>query len=175
MRGTFVSRMLRRLAAGLLVMCLPFVTVTGASLSQVGSPGGNSVTAEQRTCWVAPPAPGTAGITFSDVTDQEGITDKVTKDRWGHGVAWGDVNNDGFLDLLLGTFADYDPLVQQGYTSATFKPDQLAIGSANGFTIDTTFPETYGWTSGLAFADLDNDRDKDLVLSRHQEDGYDQE
>jgi hypothetical protein len=149
--------------------------VTGASLSQGGSFGGKSITAEQTTCWVAPSASGTAGITFSDVTDQEGITDEVTKDRWGHGVAWGDVNNDGYLDLLLGTFADYDPLVQRGLTSGTFKPDQLAIGSANGFTIDTTFPETYGWTSGLAFADLDNDGDKDLVLSRHQEDGYDQE
>jgi hypothetical protein len=41
-------------------------------------------------------------------------------------VAWGDINNDRHLDLLLGTFADYDPLVQQGYKSDTYKPDQLA-------------------------------------------------
>jgi hypothetical protein len=132
---------------------------------------------EQAACSVAPLSPGTTNITFSDVTDQEGITDDVTKDRWGHGVAWGDVNNDQSLDLLLGTFADYHSLVQQGYTSGTFKPDQLAMGSANGFTIapDTVFPQTYGWTSGLTFADLDNDGDKDLVLSRNQEDKYDQE
>jgi hypothetical protein len=175
MKGISVSLILRRLAAGFIVMCLPFVTIAGASFSQESSLDGSSITAEQTTCWVAPPASGTAGITFSDVTDQEGLTDEVTKDRWGHGVAWGDVNNDGFLDLLLGTFADYDPLVQQNYTSTAFKPDQLALGSADGFTIDTSFPETYGWTSGLAFADLDNDGDKDLVLSRHQEDGYDQE
>ena len=131
----------------------------------------------QAACSVAPPSQGTTDITFSDVTNQEGITDEVTKDRWGHGVAWGDVNNDQYLDLLLGTFADYHSLVQQGYTSGTYKPDQLAIGSANGFTIapDTIFPQTYGWTSGLAFADLDNDGDKDLVLSRNQEDKYDQE
>jgi len=135
---------------------------------------GTPITAEQSTCWVAPAASGTQDITFSDVTTQQGITDQVTKDRWGHGVAWGDVNNDGSLDLLLGTFANYDPLVQQGYTSGTFKPDQLALGSSGGFTIDTTFPRTFGWTSGLAFVDLDNDGDKDLVLSRNQEEAYNQ-
>src|SRR5215208_7536683 len=131
----------------------------------------------QAACSGAPPSQGTTNITFSDVTEQEGITDEVTKDRWGHGVAWGDVNNDQSLDLLLGTFADYHSLVQQGYKSDTFKPDQLAMGSANGFTIapDTNFPQTYGWTSGLTFADLDNDGDKDLVLSRNKEDKYDQE
>lgn len=150
------------------------MTMAGATLTQAVTLDGSSISVEQATCWAAPPSSGTTGITFSDVTDQEGITAAMTKDRWGHGVAWGDVNNDEALDLLLGTFADYDPLVKQGYTSGTFKPDQLAIRGTGGFTVDTSFPQTYGWTSGLAFADLDNDGDKDLVLSRHQEDGYDQ-
>ena len=163
--------MLPRLAAGIVLLCLSFAAIAGATTLADGTP----ITAEQATCWVAPPATsGTQEITFSDVTDQEGITDQVTKDRFGHGVAWGDVNGDGTLDLLLGTFANYDPLVKQGYTSGTFKPDQLAIGGTGGFTMDATFPKTYGWTSGLAFADLDNDGDKDLVLSRNQEEAYDQ-
>src|ERR671921_264839 len=166
-----IDRTLPRLAAGIVVMCLSFAAIAGATTLADGT----QISAKQATCWVAPPAAsGTQEITFSDVTDQEGITDQVTKDRFGHGVAWGDVNNDGSLDLLLGTFANYDPLVKLGYTSGTFKPDQLAIGSPNGFTIDTTFPRTHGWTSGLAFADLDNDGDKDLVLSRNQEEAYDQ-
>ena len=172
MRAMSISHTLPRLAAGIVVICLSFAAIAGATtLADVTQ----QIIAEQATCWVAPPAAsGTEDITFSDVTDQEGITDQVTKDRFGHGVAWGDVNNDGSLDLLLGTFADYDPLVKLGYTSGTFKPDQLAIGSPNGFTIDTAFPKTFGLTSGLAFADLDNDGDKDLVLSRNQEEAYDQ-
>jgi enediyne biosynthesis protein E4 len=171
MRTKSISRILPRLAAGIVVFCLSFAAIAGATTLADGTP----ITAEQATCWVAPPATsGTQEITFSDVTDQEGITDQFTKDRFGHGVAWGDVNGDGNLDLLLGTFANYDPLVKQGYTSGTFKPDQLAIGGTGGFTMDATFPKTYGWTSGLAFADLDNDGDKDLVLSRNQEEAYDQ-
>jgi enediyne biosynthesis protein E4 len=166
--------MFLRLAALMILVCLPFGTIAGATLAQAAAIDGSSISVEQATCWASPPSSGTASITFSDVTDQQGITDAVTKDRWGHGVAWGDVNNDGHLDLLLGTFADYDPLVQQGYKSDPYKPDQLAIGSSSGFTIDDTFPKTYGWTSGLAFADLDNDGDKDLVLSRNQEEAYDQ-
>src|SRR5215211_2073069 len=171
MRAKSIGRTLPRLTAGIVVMCLSFAAIAGATTLADGT----TITAEQATSWVAPPAAsGTQEITFSDLTDQEGITDQVTQDRFGHGVAWGDVNGDGNLDLLLGTFADYDPLVKQGYTSGTFKPDQLAIGGASGFTIDPTFPKTYGWTSGLAFADLDNDGDKDLVLSRNQEEAYDQ-
>jgi enediyne biosynthesis protein E4 len=169
-----IGRTFLRLAAVMIVVCLPFGTIAGATLAQTSVIDGSSINVDQATCWAAPPSSGTTDITFSDVTDQQGITDAVTKDRWGHGVAWGDVNSDGHLDLLLGTFADYDPLVQQGYKSDTYKPDQLAIGSSSGFTIDTNFPKTYGWTSGLAFADLDNDGDKDLVLSRNQEEAYDQ-
>jgi hypothetical protein len=171
MKAESIGRTIARLAAGMLVMCLSFATIAGATTLADGTP----ITAEQSSCWSAPAAAsGTQDITFSDVTDQEGITDQVTQDRFGHGVAWGDVNNDGNLDLMLGTFADYPPLVDGGYTSGTFKPDQLAVGSPDGFGIDPSFPKTYGWTSGLAFADLDNDGDKDLVLSRNQEEAYDQ-
>src|SRR3712207_3236494 len=137
MRAKSISRTLPRLAAGIVLICLSFAAIAGATTLADGTP----ITAEQATCWVAPASSGTQEITFSDVTDQEGITDQVTQDRFGHGVAWGDVNNDGSLDLLLGTFADYDPLVKLGYTSGTFKPDQLAIGGANGFTMDATFPK----------------------------------
>ena len=127
MRTKSISRTSLRLAAGIILICLSFGAIACATTLANDTP----ITAEQATCWGAPASSGTQEITFSDVTDQEGITNQVTQDRFGHGVAWGDVNNDGSLDLLLGTFANYDPLVKLGYISGTFKPDQLAIGSAD--------------------------------------------
>jgi hypothetical protein len=124
MRAKSISRTLPRLAAGIVLICLSFAGIAGATTLADSTP----ITAEQATCWVAPPATsGMQEITLSDVTNQEGITDQVTQDRFGHGVAWGDDNNDGSLDLLLGTFANYGPLVKLGYTGGTFKPGQLAI------------------------------------------------
>lgn len=85
MRGLSAGRTLHRLVACIVVACLSFATIAGATTLADGTP----ITAEQATCWVAPASSGTQDITFSDVTDREGITDEVTKDRWGLGVAWG--------------------------------------------------------------------------------------
>jgi hypothetical protein len=84
MRAKSISRTLPRLAAGIIVICLTFAAIAGATtLADV-----TQIIAKQATCWMAPAsASGTQEITFSDVTDQEGITNQVTKDRFGHGVA----------------------------------------------------------------------------------------
>ena len=107
-------------------------------------------------------ASGTQVITFSDVTDQEGITNQVTKDRFGHGVAWGDVNKDGSLDLLLHLLTTipsssvHQRCVQARPTRHRQRQRVYQIQRS----------QTFGWTSGLAFADLDNDGDKDLCIEK---------
>ena len=80
-----IGRTFLRLAAGMIVVCLPFGTIAGADLAQTSGLEGSSKNVEQATCWAAPPSSGTTDITFSDVTDQQGITDEVTKDGGGTG------------------------------------------------------------------------------------------
>ena len=43
-------------------------------------------------------------IKFKDVTKKAGLIEPL-KGMMGHGVAWGDVNKDGYPDLFFGTFA----------------------------------------------------------------------
>ena len=101
-----IDRTLPRLAAGIIVMCLSFAAIAGATtLADV-----TQISAKQATCWVAPPT--SFARTGDNLLGCNGpgrrLTNQVTKDRFGHGVAWGDVNNDG-SSTSSRTFADYVP------------------------------------------------------------------
>lgn len=69
-------------------------------------------------------------------------------------VGFADVNNDGFIDLLI-----------TGSTSAPSRTANLYINNGNGtFSIATT-PITPSSAGDFAFADIDNDGDLDLIVT----------
>ena len=73
----------------------------------------------------------------------------------GHAAGWGDVDNDGWLDLYVGTFAEGDATA-----------NRLLRNAKGSFTLDSQAAlQLAGRFSAAVFADLDNDDDLDLYVS----------
>ena len=86
--------------------------------------------------------------TFDDITERAG----VGSDAWGTGVAAGDYDGDGWIDLLV----------------TNFGPDVLYRNRGDGsFEVVPGAPSIDGWTSGAAFFDADGDGDLDLYLAAY--------
>ncbi len=106
-------------------------------------------------------------ITFMDVTEEVGLEEPL-KGVHGHSVAWGDITNDGYPDLFVGTFATHadERYAFRGHGPYP-EPDKLFLNDGGkGFTEVTPSPtEVKGMSSGAAFADFDNDGHLDLVTS----------
>jgi len=91
------------------------------------------------------------GQEFVDVSRQAGVAD----DGLGKGVAFADVNNDGFVDLYVSNKGGSNKLfVNNG--DGTFKD----VTATSGAGIDSP-----GFTMGSVFGDYDNDGDVDLYLA----------
>jgi tetratricopeptide (TPR) repeat protein len=91
--------------------------------------------------------------TFEDVTERSGLGRAGT--GYGHGVAVGDIDNDGRPDLFLTRWHSYRLLRNRG--DGTF---EAATGPA-GLGGDR------GWPTSAAFADLDGDGDLDLYVCHY--------
>jgi len=116
-------------------------------------------------------------VTFIDATKKAGInfthfqgtrTFQLPEDM-GSGAAWGDYDNDGWLDLFVVNFAG--PLAQDEKIS----PEQPAAcvlyhnnqdGTFTDMSIQAGLDKTY-WGMAAAWGDFDNDRWPDLFISTY--------
>jgi hypothetical protein len=91
--------------------------------------------------------------TFADVTTQAGLGDT----EWSSGIAVGDYDNDGFLDLYV---TNYGPNKLYGNNGdGTFRDVSEAAGVAGPKW------EIPKWSMGAAFGDYDNDGHLDLFVT----------
>ncbi len=91
--------------------------------------------------------------TYEDVTERSGVGRAGA--GYGHGVAVGDVDNDGHPDLFLTRWRSYRLLRNRG--DGTFEDVTEAAGLAGD----------RGWPTSAAFADLDGDGDLDLYVCHY--------
>lgn len=98
-------------------------------------------------------------FTFTDATAAVGLADAL-KGALNHGVAWGDFDGDGRVDLFLGNFADRAGQPLEGI-NRLFR--QVEGGKFVPFSAPAV--ERKGRCSGAVFVDLDNDGDLDLYVT----------
>lgn len=88
--------------------------------------------------------------TFTDVTDESGTGDL----GWGMCAVFGDINNDGWLDLFVGNYGANHLYVNLG--DGTFKNHTNAAGL-----------EHDGYAAAAVFGDVDLDGDLDLFVGNY--------
>ncbi len=90
---------------------------------------------------------------FEDVTERAGLTG-LPQNRYGMGVATGDIDGDGFVDLYV-----------TGYGG-----NSLYRNRGDGAFVDVTIKSgtgAAGWSSSAGFFDYDNDGKLDLFVGRY--------
>lgn len=119
--------------------------------------------------------------TFADVTEAAGLGEPVA---WSGSAAWGDIDNDGDLDLYVTHYLDFRPDMKGVHSSAISKregfmffpgprdyegvTDSLYRNNADGTFTDVTgsaglSPANKGL--GVVFVDFDDDGDQDIFVA----------
>jgi PKD repeat protein len=80
-------------------------------------------------------------------------------------VAWGDYNNDGWLDLYVGKYHINPNSLFRNNHDGTFTDVALNKGVAGNLKYDGTNGPYYGHTAGVGWADFNNNGNLDLWLS----------
>ncbi len=105
--------------------------------------------------------------TFSDVTERAGLNSPSLKRFWSVAAAWIDYDNDGWLDLFISNYCDWeagsDPICGGYCHPDVYRAEPMQLFHNNGdgtFTQVTSkdgFPEVLGKGMGIAMADFAGD------------------
>lgn len=100
-------------------------------------------------------------LRFEDIAAAAGVSGPLSL-SYVHTSSWGDVDEDGWPDLFVGTFV----------TGPTQVPDKLLMNREGSFVdAGQDAVEISGRAAGSVLVDLDADGDLDLVVSNNRQDG----
>src|SRR5438477_464099 len=110
--------------------------------------------------FVTVPSSAAVAQQFQDVTREVGLVLKA-KHSWGNPI-WGDINNDGFVDLIVpthGLLKSHGPFVYLNNGGKTFTDIRATCGITRHVPLDA--PDWHGFS----FGDYDGDGNLDLYIS----------